>query len=138
MSRKCLLAVVLCLIMFAQLGCGTGQQLVSIQVTPPAVIFGGACPVGATDCGTVQLTAMGTYIHPPATKNITSEVTWTSDIPVVVVVSSGGLLTAGPDCGVANVTATDSIRAAHDSVITATATVTVDGPSTSNCPTTPI
>jgi hypothetical protein len=118
-------------------GCSTGQQLVSIDVTPKAIIFGSACLPGDTNCGGVFLTATGTYTHPPATKNITTQVTWTSAIPEVVTVDSSGMLTAGAVCGVATVTASDSTGTPNGSLITGTATVTVDGPA-APCPTTPI
>jgi hypothetical protein len=121
----------------SQLGCATGQQLVSIQVAPGAVVFGSACLPGDTNCGGVFLKATGTYTHPPATKDITNQVTWTSNIPGVVSVDSTGTLTAGAECGVAGVTASDTIDTPHASVITGTATVTVDGPA-SPCPTVPI
>jgi hypothetical protein len=42
----------------------------------------------------VQMTATGTYSHgshPATTKNITNEVTWSSDIPDIATVSSTGL-----------------------------------------------
>lgn len=136
MSKRFLVSSVLCLLIFAQFGCGVGQQLVSIQVSPTAVVFGGACP-GGTGCPTAQLTAIGTYTHPPATKDITSQVTWKSDVTAVAVVSTGGVVTAGPDCGVANITASTSTGTANDSLITSIpSNVTVDGPSTSNCPST--
>lgn len=123
---------------FSQIGCSVGQQLVSIDVTPGAVVFGSACLPGDTNCDGVTLKAIGTYSHPPATKDITTQVTWASDIPGVVTVNSSGALTAGAECGVANVTATDTKDTPHGSVITGRATVTVDGPSSENCPTAPL
>jgi hypothetical protein len=136
MIRKCLLFLVICIAVVSQPGCGTGQQLVSIQVTPAAVVFGSVCVPGA-NCGGVFLTATGTYTHPPATKDITKQVTWTSNIPAVVTVDSSGMLTAGATCGVAGVTASDTTDTPHGSVITGTTTVTVDGTAT-NCPVTPL
>jgi len=138
MNRKYLGMSLVCARAFFVLSCGTGQQLDSIQVAPTAVVFGGVCPAGVTGCPTVQLTATGIYSHPPATKDITAQVTWKSDVPDVAVVNSSGLVTAGPGCGVANITASTTAKATHDSLITSgPSNVTVDGPSTSNCPTTP-
>lgn len=138
MKRMWLVFGVSLAVILSQPGCSTGQQLVSIDVTPSAIIFGSACAPGDTNCGGVFLTATGTYTHPPATKNITTQVTWTSAIPEVVTVNSSGMLTAGAVCGVATVTASDTTDTPHDSVITGKATVTVDGPATDNCPTVPI
>jgi len=42
----------------------------------------------------VQLRALGSYIHPPVTKDITNKVTWASNDTRMFSVSSTGLLTA--------------------------------------------
>jgi hypothetical protein len=56
--------------------CGRDQQLVSIQVQPVSETFGASTIPVSDDAGlTVQLRALGTYIHPPVTKDITSQVT---------------------------------------------------------------
>ena len=65
MIRKALQLLLICSIPLFGSGCGTGQQLVSIQVTPSGFVFEG---VGAQG----QFTALGTYIHPPETKDITT------------------------------------------------------------------
>jgi Bacterial Ig-like domain (group 2) len=80
-------------------GCGHDQQLVSIAVTPPGFVFEG---VGAQG----QFTALGTYIHPPATKDITNQVVWKIDVANLATITQTGLVTALSVCGSGNVTAT--------------------------------
>jgi hypothetical protein len=95
-----------CLILLTS--CGHDQQLTSISVQPSTENFGAAnIPVSASAGASVQLRALGSYIHPPVTKDITSQVTWTSNTPEMVTVSTTGLLTAtGLACGSALVSAT--------------------------------
>jgi hypothetical protein len=88
--------------------CGHSQQLVSIQVQPTSETFGASNMPVPSDFGlTVQLRALGTYIHPPVTKDITSQVTWASNDTQMMTVDSSGLLTAtGITCGGTLVSAT--------------------------------
>ena len=88
--------------------CGRDQELVSIQVQPTTENFGDSNTPVQFDAGLqVQLSALGTYIHPPVTKDITDQVTWVSNTPQMVAVNSTGLLTAtGAACGNALVSAT--------------------------------
>ena len=88
--------------------CAHEQQLTSISVQPATENFGAAdIPVSANAGSSVQLRALGSYIHPPVTKDITSQVTWSSNTPDMVTVSPAGLLTAtGLACGSALVSAT--------------------------------
>lgn len=88
--------------------CGRDQQLVSIEVQPAVETFGASnIPVAANAGLQVQLKALGTYIHPPVTKDITNQVTWTSNTPQMVTASSTGLITAtGNSCGGTLVSAT--------------------------------
>ena len=89
-------------------GCGHSQQLVSIAVQPTTETFGASnIPVSANAGAQVQLRALGTYIHPPVTKDITSQVTWTSNTPQMATVNSAGLLTVtGDACGGTLISAT--------------------------------
>ena len=88
--------------LLAMLSCAHDQQLVGITVKPDTENFGAADPAL-----NVQLRALGTYIHPPVTKDITAQVTWASNTPNMVTVTSGGLLSpAGFSCGNALVSAT--------------------------------
>ena len=88
--------------------CGRSQELVSIQIQPASETFGAAdVPVIANAGANVQLRALGTYIHPPVTKDITSQVTWASNDPQMMTVDASGLLTAtGLSCGASLVSAT--------------------------------
>lgn len=89
-------------------GCGRDQQLVSIQVQPSTETFGAAdTPVIANAGAQVQLRALGSYIHPPVTKDITSQVVWTSNTPQMMTVDSSGVLTVtGEACGASLISAT--------------------------------
>ncbi len=88
--------------------CGDDQQLVSISVTPSTETFGASnIPVIQNMGSTVQLRALGTYVHPPVTKDITDQVTWASNTPGMVMVNSTGLITAtGLSCGGTLISAT--------------------------------
>jgi len=53
--------------------CGHEQQLVSISIQPQTETFGASnIPVSASAGATVQLRAIGNYIHPPVSKDITN------------------------------------------------------------------
>jgi len=92
----------------AALSCAHDQQLVGITIQPDAETFGATnIPVPADAGLSVQLRALGHYIHPPVTKDITNEVVWGSNDPQIAIVNSTGLLTAvGNACGGALVSAT--------------------------------
>src|SRR5580692_1995963 len=81
--------------------CGHDQKLVSLQVEPATPGFTFSTPnAGATG----QYSAIATYIHPPATKDVTSQATWTVDDSVVSI--NAGLVTTNGSCGTADVKAT--------------------------------
>jgi len=128
MNRKwlavgCLLGIAFCLIGLPS--CGSKQKLVAITVNPSGgIVFGSINPALFA-----QLTATGTYIHPPATKDITDQVTWTSDVTEVAVVNSAGVVTPNVACGVSNITASLKTNDPTGNIISGTTTVTVDGPS---------
>jgi hypothetical protein len=111
MSRKLykLLVVAFVLGCLAGLsGCGHDQELVGITIQPTTETFGSAkIPVSADTGLNVQLRALGSYVHPPVTKDITSQVTWASNGPNMVTVNSTGLITAtGNECGDTIISAT--------------------------------
>ena len=87
----------------ASLSCARDQQLVSITIQPDTQTFGASnIPVPADAGLSVQLRALGHYIHPPVTKDITGQVVWTTDDvqAQMVSVSPSGVLTAvGGACG---------------------------------------
>jgi len=89
--------------------CGHSQQLVSIQVQPSTETFGSSTTLVIDNFGAqVQLRALGTYIHPPVTKDITNQVTWSSNTPQMFTVdATTGMLTAtGESCGGTLISAT--------------------------------
>lgn len=88
--------------------CGHDQELVAITIAPPTETFGANnIPVSADAGLNVSLRALGSYIHPPVTKDITSKVTWSSNTPQMVTVTAAGVITAtGNACGNTLVSAT--------------------------------
>lgn len=112
------------------LSCSSGQQLLSIGITPSAETFLTPDPTG-----NVQLLALGTYTHPPATKDLTTQVTWTSNTPQVAIVSNTGLLSpSGTGCGGAIISATIKTNNPTNNVVVGTMTVTVDNKADPICP----
>ena len=78
--------------------CGFNQHLTSIQVVPPGSTFNS---VGSS----TLFKAIGTYEHPPATKDITDQVTWSVDSQNLVTITNTSLVTAVSICGTGNLTA---------------------------------
>ena len=104
--------------------CARNQHLTSIQVEPPGATFGG---VGAA----IQFTAIGSYVHPPETKDITAAVKWSIDSQNLVQFNSTpGLVTSINACGSGNV-----IASMHDGPndVIGTAFVTAAGTGTPTC-----
>jgi hypothetical protein len=106
--------------------CGDSQELVSIAIVPSTETVGAANIPLTQDTGfQVQLSAQGTYVHPPVTKDITNQVTWTSNTPQMFTVSSTGLLTAtGQECGGAIVSASLTTNSDSSGVSSSGAVVT--------------
>jgi len=96
------------LLLSTTLSCGHDQQLESITVIPAVENFGATNIPVSDDAGlSVHLRALGSYIHPPVTKDITSQVTWTSNTPQMVTVDANGVATAtGLSCGGTIISAT--------------------------------
>lgn len=89
--------------------CAHEQQLTSITVQPATETFGASnIPVSANAGSSVQLRAIGNYIHPPVSKDISTQVVWSSNTPELMTVDSAtGLITAtGLACGDALISAT--------------------------------
>ena len=107
-------------------GCGRDQQLVSIQIQPSTETFGDSNTPVFEDKGLqVQLRALGTYIHPPVTKDITSQVTWASNTPQMMTVDASGLLTVtGLACGATLVSATENTNTSSGGISSSGAIVT--------------
>jgi hypothetical protein len=111
MNGKWLSIVVLVAVaglLFGVNSCGRSQELVSIQIQPVSETFGASnIPVSSDKGLTVHLRALGTYIHPPVTKDVTSTVTWASNDTQMMTVDATGLLTVtGLSCGGTLVSAT--------------------------------
>jgi uncharacterized repeat protein (TIGR02543 family) len=107
-------------------GCGHEQQLESITIQPTTETFGASnIPVIANAGATVQLRALGNYIHPPVTKDITAQVTWSSNTPDIATVNSGGLLTAtGAACGDSLISATFNTNKSTGNISSSGAVIT--------------
>jgi len=117
-------ATVLCVVGVPS--CGHDQQLVSITIQPTTETFGAPnIPVPADAGLNVQLRALGNYIHPPVTKDITGQVTWASNTPQMVTVNATGLITAtGQSCGGTLVSATVTTNKSIGNLSSAGALVT--------------
>lgn len=103
-------------------GC-TNPLVDTISISPSSQSVG----VGQS----VQFTATGTYGHgaghPSTTQDITDSVTWTSSVPSVATITSSGVAT-GVSSGSTTITASMN---GYTGVISATATLTVTGSTTS-------
>jgi hypothetical protein len=108
--------------------CGNQKELVSLQVQPSGFTFTLPTP-GAHG----QFTAIGTYIHPPSTEDVTSKATWAVDDNVVDI--SGGLVTTNGNCGSANVSATmPQGTGGRSNIVIGYSFVTVENPNDPTCP----
>ena len=125
---------VIALVLLNTSGCARDQKLEAVTVSPSSFTYFNPAVPGATQTP-IPLTAYGSYIHPPETKIITSQVTWASDNAAVADVSDAGQLTAGTVCGIANISATAYTSGnTNGNVIIGTMTTTVEGPASEGCP----
>jgi hypothetical protein len=108
------------------LSCGNKLKLVSIAVHPTSFTFLTPDPTGKVD-----FTALGTYMHPPDTRDISSRVTWKTDSPNFVQFNGSEVSQTGTGCGVGTVSA--SLNDGGNLII-GYATVTVDDPTNPLCP----
>jgi hypothetical protein len=112
--------------------CARDQKLVSIAVQPSAgFVFEGLGAQG-------QFTALGTYIHPPETKDITDKVVWSLNIANFGTLTQTGQLTytRTDGCGSGEVTATAYSNPANPSAgsaVVASAPVKGGFDGTANC-----
>ena len=100
-------------------------KLVSITVKPPTATF-----LTPDTNGKIVFTALGNYIHPPDTRDITSKVTWATDVPQLIQIN-GGVVSPMGGCGIADISA--SLKDKGNLVI-GYATVTVNDPTNPICP----
>jgi len=125
--------------------CGHDQKLVSLKITPTTFTFLEPGFTPPLPNSTEQYTATATYIHPPATKDVTAEATWAIDDGIATM-SSPGLFTPTPPppdsppntpgpCGVGDISASvPEGTGGSSNVVIAVATVTVDNPADTLCP----
>jgi hypothetical protein len=111
--------------------CGHDQKLTAVTVQPQTFTF-----LVADSNQTTTYRAYGTYIHPPATKDITGQATWNTDgLTDVVTVAAGGVITTHGGCGVSDVSATVPAGTGGSSnIVVGYATVTVNNPNILSCP----
>jgi hypothetical protein len=113
--------------------CGNEKQLVNIQVQPATAIY------GTPNSGQVDFSAIGTFIHPPSTQDITTQVTWSTDIPELLTLNyqgvAGAVAPSGGGCGIANIIATGREGTGGSrNIVIGYATVTVQDPTKPLCP----
>ena len=112
--------------------CGRDQQLESISITPSSVTF---LSPGTTI--TFQLKAYGSYIHPPETKDITSQVTWQSLSTDLVQLTAAGVISTSQSghCGITTVNASaPNSGGPSGNVVVGSATATVVDTTNPVCP----
>jgi hypothetical protein len=112
--------------------CGHDQKLVSVTITPATATYLAPNAVPAV------FQAMGTYIHPPETKNITQQVTWATDVPDMLQLNNqpgvGEMVGPKGICGIADISATASEgTGGAANIVVGYATLTIDGTQL-NCP----
>ncbi|MGA3089380.1 MAG: hypothetical protein ABSD75_12260 [Terriglobales bacterium] len=108
--------------------CGHDQKLVSLQIQPLTFTF-------LEPSGTEQYSAIATYIHPPATKDVTSQANWAVDDGVVAI--SAGTASPSPNLGCGGGTISASLpegTGGSNNIVIGYATVTVDNPAITQCP----
>ena len=120
--------VALTLIATSWLSCGQDHKLVAIEIQPAAG-FSFATPDPNAQG---VFTAIGTYVHPPGTADITKLVTWKTDVPQLLVIN-GGVVSPQPGnvCGIADVYADFN---SGGNFVTNFATVTVKDQTRTTCP----
>jgi|GEM_PF-1953325 len=117
--------------------CARNQHLVGITVTPT----GSTITQSFGEVVGTQFTALGSYIHPPETKDITNSAVWTTDSPSIITVDPNhpGLVnTTGQGCGT-NLGVTASVYSdpgdpSAGSVVVGSATISVSFGQGSSCP----
>jgi len=74
--------------------CAHDRQLVAIAIHPGSATFRTPDPGSQ-----LQFSAIGSFFHPPETKDITAEVTWKKDIPQLITVNGGVVSPRAPVAG---------------------------------------
>jgi len=133
---RCALSVLLAGFLVSVLSCARDQQLESITVVPSAETF-----LSPDPSASINLRALGNYIHPQVQKDITSQVTWFSNTPGLVTVTSAGVLSPAQTavCGGALVSATVQTNTAGNrdsqgAIVRGYMTATVNNVAVQGCP----
>jgi hypothetical protein len=115
--------------LFSLSSCAFNQHLVSITVSPSG------SSITLTGIGQdlpTQFTALGNYIHPPETRDITSTAVWSTDTPSIIFMDAktpGLVHTTGEGCGsnlgVSARVYSDPSNPSAGSVVVGSATVSV-------------
>jgi hypothetical protein len=107
--------------------CARDQELTTISIQPTTETFGATNIPVSLDTGlNVQLRAIGSYAHPPITKDLTNQVVWNSNTPDMVTVNSTGLIAAtGNACGNTLISATVTTNKSSGNIVTGYMTATV-------------
>jgi len=120
-----------------QPSCARSQQLVSITVSPQGTTI---TLTGIGQQVDTQFTALGNYIHPPETKDLTKTAAWSTDTPTIIytVPGSPGLIrTSGNGCGT-NLGVTASVYTDNNNpsgnVVVGSATMNVSFGNGTTCP----
>lgn len=107
--------------------CARSQKLTGITIQPSA-----PGTFGAVDTALFfQFKALGTYIHPPQTIDITDKVNWQSDNPQVIHITSAGVASPSTNCGVAQIFA--EMHNEGNDIVSNSASITVNGPASLGC-----
>lgn len=108
--------------------CGHDQKLVNLEIQPASFTF-----LTPDTAGREQYTAVATYIHPPATKDVTSQATWKVDDGIVSM--NAGLVSPAGGCGGGTISAAmPEGTGGASNIVIGYATVTVNDPTNSICP----
>lgn len=120
-----------CVLLASLSSCAREQQLVGITIQPGTATFGAPDPNAQ-----IVFTALGSYIHPPETKDLTSQVTWKSDVPQLLDVNAGVVSPAvGGGCGIVDISASYTKGSSPGgNLIMGYATVTIQNPAIAACP----
>ncbi len=119
------------------LSCGHPMTLESITVSPTSQTVTGSGSALANF--PTKFTAYGNFIHPKEMVDVSSQVTWTTSVPLVATVDSTGHVSAtgNGSCGTVLVTATAGKGVVgpgtSDVVVIGTATFIVNDTSNPNC-----
>jgi len=118
-----------CAVAFFAPSCAHDRQLVGITIRPTGATFVTPAPGPQ-----VVFTALGSYVHPPETKDITNQVTWKSDVPNLITLNNGVVSPTGV-CGITNISASSGTGTAPSgNLVIGYATVTVKDSTDPLCP----